>query len=344
MTPIQIINQRRIIDGPDDNIRAISFQKQKWANSLWEKMLSNNWVPEQVTFTRDKEQFKNLTSGQQTAYLRALAFLSNLDSIQTDNLSNNIVHVITDPDVRACIYRQTYEEALHTRAYSTMIETVFQDDPLQVYNMVNTIEELKTKSAFISQQGKNLFLEPTIENKILSVVNNIILEGVYFFTGFLTFFSIHRITGTMQGSTDNIQYIQRDELTHLDLFINIFLSIKEERPEVFTPELFKKINNLFVQAAELEINWGKFIIEKGFPGLSDSIIDSYVKYLANTRATAIGCVPPFSDVVANPVPWVEENYQDINKGKKNFFETRPLTYSETAPVFSSKKNRVLLAA
>ena len=344
MTPVEIVNARRVINGPSDNLRAVSYQRYNWVNPLWDKLLSNNWVVEQVTLTRDKVEYKDLTEGQKTAYMRAAAFLSNLDSIQTDNLSNNIVHLITDPGIRSLVYRQLYEEALHTRAYSNMIETVFESDPMVIYNLSNTVPELIKKNKLITDQGKLVTLQPTNENKILALVSNMILEGVYFFNGFLTFYAINRMSGKMQGSTDNIQYIQRDEETHLEIFINAFLSCKQENEELFTPDLYKKIKQRFVEAAELEANWGKFLIEKGLSGITEEIMDAYPRYLVNKRAAAIGIATIFPEHTNDPVPWVLEQYSNINNGKKNFFESKPLTYTETNPTFSKKKTRVRLTS
>ena len=96
-----IINQRRVINGPEDKFRAISQVRFPWAQELWEMMIENNWDVSQVSFLRDKEQFKDLKTGQQTAFLRSLAFLSNLDAIQVDNLSTNVIQFITDPSIRS---------------------------------------------------------------------------------------------------------------------------------------------------------------------------------------------------------------------------------------------------
>lgn len=339
MNPLDLVNTRRVINGPSDNLRAISYQKYPWVNKLWDKMLSNNWVVEQVTLSRDKDDYKKLSKGQKTAYLRAAAFLSNLDSIQTDNLSNNILGIITDPDIRSLVIRQQYEEALHTRAYSNMIETVFEDNPMEVYNLSNTVPELIKKNNLIIDQGKLVTLEPTDENKILAIVSNIILEGVYFFNGFLVFYDIHRMTGLTQGSSDNIQYIQRDEETHLEIFINCFHAVKKELPHLFTPELYTKIKDRFRDAAKLEGEWGKFMIEDGVPGLNDQLMELYPKYLSNQRLLALDIEPIFQEALLDPVPWVLTNYSDINNGKKNFFESRPLTYTESTPTFSKKKDR-----
>lgn len=40
----------------------------------------------------------------------------------------------------------------------------------------------------------------------------------------------------MSGSAQEIRYINRDENTHLWLFRNMIIELKQEEPELFTPE------------------------------------------------------------------------------------------------------------
>ena len=47
-----------------------------------------------------------------------------------------------------------------------------------------------------------------------TMIANYILEGVYFYSGFMFFYNLGRI-GKMPGSVQEIRYINRDENTHL---------------------------------------------------------------------------------------------------------------------------------
>src|SRR5690606_20893636 len=104
---------------------------------------------------------------------------------------------------------------------------------------------------------------------------NVILEGVYFYSGFLTFYTLAR-RGKMTGSSDMIKFINRDEVTHLHLFAQLFQTLKEERPELFDAGFYEDARQLFISAAELEIAWGQYIIKEGVLGLTDQIITDYI--------------------------------------------------------------------
>jgi ribonucleoside-diphosphate reductase beta chain len=336
-----IINARRIIDGPEDPIRAISMQRYPWVEPLWEQMLANNWVPSQVPLLRDKKQFGEMSAGCQFAYKSALAFLSNLDAIQVDNLTDNISGIITDPGVASLIARQTFEEAMHNRAYSVIAEALFPREVLDIYDMARTTPMLRDKNSMILAQARQVTLEPTPQNKVKAIVSNIILEGVYFFSGFLIFYSIARSTGKMLETKDMIRYIQRDELTHLRLFINAYNALKQERPELFTPEFVEELRDLFRLGAKLETTWGQFCIKKGVPGLNNEGIGRFIMDRAEGCASEIGLEGIFK--VTNPYPWFSEyaTVEAMNKVQKNFFEGKNTRYSEAMPEFTVGRQREL---
>lgn len=330
-----IVNARRIIDGPEDKFRAISYSKYPWALAHFDEMKANEWDFRQVNLIRDRNQFADLAKGQQTSFRRALAFLSNLDSIQVDNLAANVGQIITDPNVRECIYRQEYEEVIHVKAYSAIIETLFPEDPLSIYDMYLRESRLGDKNDFIIRTSKQVTFDPTPVNKVKAIVSNIALEGVYFYSGFLTFYLIGRATGQMTGSVDQIKYIQRDEVKHLALFLNILNSLRQERPDLFTPELVEEYRQILIDAAKLEESWGNFVIEEGMPGVNPQVYSEFIRHRADFCAKEAGLGVLFG--VENPCPWFY-TYSSINSSQKNFFETRPMTYSETHPQFKSRRS------
>lgn len=340
VTAQDIVNARRIIDGPSDKLRAVSLTKYPWARPLWHKMKGNRWEVEQVTLVRDKLEFEKLSAEQQLAIRRSLAFLSNLDSIQTENLAQNIQGIITDPSISQLIARQQFEEWIHVEMYSAIVETLFKD-PMEIYDLYRHTPVLKRKNDFIVAQGAEVTNDPSPENKVRAMVSNIALEGVYFFNGFLTFYVVNRSTGMMNGATDGIKYIQRDEVTHLEIFRNAFLSLRAEQPKLFTKKLMTSCRDILANAAEMEGEWGKFVIGDGIPGATHQIMEDYPKYLADQNAKALGMEPIFN--VKHPVEWAD-SYANINGTQGNFFESKPLTYTENKPQFSSRRTRTAARA
>lgn len=338
---LSVIEARRVIDGPDDKLRAVSYVKYPWAPMMFEAMCANNWDFKEVPLARDRMEFLDLTKGEQTAFMRALAFLSNLDSIQVDNLAENVGHIITDPTIRECIYRQEFEEVIHVKAYSAMIESIFPDDPLAIYNLYNVVPQLGAKNDYIINQSKEVSTDPTSVNKVKAVVSNVALEGIFFFNGFAEIYAVGRNHGKMQGSVDQVKYIQRDEIMHTGLFANIFNTIRTERPELFTPTLIDEYKQILFNAARLEADWGVFCIEDGLPGFNEDIARAFPEHRADECALALGLGPVFG--TANPIDWFY-SYSRVNDKQKNFFETKPQTYQETKLAFRSRRTQASSAA
>lgn len=323
---IEIINDRRIILGPSDNLRAAYPLKYPWTADIWATMKDNNWYPSEVNLSRDKAQYPLLSSGERLMYNRALAFLSNLDNLQLENLVTHIGRKITSPEVSRLINRQVYEEEVHVESYSRMVENTVED-PLDIYYMATTDELLSKKNAYILAQAKLLDEgEFTPEKFYYAVISNILLEGVFFFSGFLDFYTLAR-QGKMLGSADMIKFIQRDEIVHLHLFLCILQELKKEFPDCFQGYAGKVLadnaRDLIDTGVNLEIAWGCHTIEGGVLGLTNKIVEGHIKTIADNRAMSAGLGTLYN--VTNPVPWFEK-FSMVNGSDTNNFERRPTDY------------------
>lgn len=323
MKVVDLINQRRLIQGPKDRLMCISPLKHKWAMDTLRQFQKNDWYPQSISMGDDIQCFKNnLDDAERNMYIKALAFLSNLDGIQFDNLINNIGVHITSPEVSMALSRQAYEEANHVMAYSIMIESMALD-PLEIYALFETDEILAAKNKFIMTQSDALRVKFSPDAFAMAVMGNIALEGIYFYSGFLAFYVLAK-SGKMQRSADQIKYINRDEEAHLELFIHMYHTLQIENPEIFTPEFYRKAEQLLRDSVDLEIAWGKHIISGGVLGMTDQIIEDRTKHLANERVGRLGWEPLYPGVV-NPTPWVEK-FSAVNGVNSNFFEAKVTDY------------------
>ena len=277
--------------------------------------------------TNDAKDYKLLTIPEKRMYDLVLGQLIFMDSLQTNNLMDNINPYITAPEINACLSRQAYEEANHSKSYAVMVESI-SDNTDAIYDLWKTDTVLRNKNTFVANVYKELsnLKEDEITDKhiLLALVANQILEGIYFYSGFAAMYALGK-SGKMLGSSQMIRFIQRDEVTHLLLFQNMINSVRKERPELFTAELEETIRNMFRQAVKLESEWGIYITQGQILGFTDGIITQYIQYLADRRLEAIGYKPEYN--VKHPIPWVD-GYASFNDQRTNFFEGNVVNYSK----------------
>jgi ribonucleoside-diphosphate reductase beta chain len=319
----ETVNERKIINGNPTGQIELTKVKYQWAVNLWDLMLANTWFPAEVDMTRDASDYKLLSSHEKRMYDLALSQLIFMDSIQTNNIQDNINPFITSPEVNILLARQSFEEALHSSSYAVMVESISENTD-EIYDMWRNDSHLLNKNTYIANIYEELSYNPSDEDKLLAMFANQILEGIYFYSGFTAIFTLAR-AGKMLSSSQMIKFIKRDEICHLLIFQNMINTMRKERPDLFTIELLEKVKTMFKEAVELESSWGKHITNGQILGLNDNMIDQYIKYLADDRLKHVHMDPLYN--VSNPLKWVD-GFSKLNDAKTNFFEGNVQNYSK----------------
>ncbi|GAA8478694.1 ribonucleotide-diphosphate reductase subunit beta [Helicobacter pylori] len=322
------VNERKIFGGNPTSMFDLNKIKYQWADHLWKTMLANTWFAEEVSMNDDKRDYLKLSTEEKIGYDRALAQLIFMDSLQTNNLIDNVNPFITSPEINLCLVRQAYEEALHSHAYAVMVESISANTE-EIYDMWRNDMQLKSKNDYIAQVYMELAKNPTEENILKALFANQILEGIYFYSGFSYFYTLAR-SGKMLGSAQMIRFIQRDEVTHLILFQNMINALRHERADLFTPRLINEVIGMFKKAVEIEALWGDYITQGKILGLTSSLIEQYIQFLADSRLSKVGIAKVYG--VQHPIKWVE-SFSSFNEQRSNFFEARVSNYAKGSVSF-----------
>jgi ribonucleoside-diphosphate reductase beta chain len=123
-----------------------------------------------------------------------------------------------------------------------------------------------------------------------------------------------------------INYIRRDELTHVVLFANILKTLRREFPEIFDAALLEE---MFRRAVKEEIAWTDHIIGDDVPGITRATTAQYTRWLANERMRLLNAAPLFPEAVTNPYTHLEA-MADNNSEKTNFFESTVVNYTQSS--------------
>lgn len=322
------LSKKRMINGNTTNLNDFNNMKYTWVSDWYRQGMNNFWIPEEINLAQDLKDYSKLSEAERTAYDKILSFLIFLDSIQTANLGN-ISNYITASEVNLCLTIQAFQEAVHSQSYSYMLDTICSPEKRnEILYQWKDDKILLERNKFIGDLYNKFLNEPTKENLIKTIMANYILEGIYFYSGFMFFYNLER-NGKMPGSAQEIRYINRDENTHLWLFRNIIKELQNEEPELFSETMKNELINMIKTGVENEIAWGKYVIGDNIQGINTKLIEDYIKYLGNLRAESIGLPKIYEGYENNPALWVDI-LADANSVKTDFFEAKSTAYAKAS--------------
>lgn len=323
------ILQRRMIGGNTTNLNDFNNMRYKWVSDWYRQAMNNFWIPEEINLTQDTKDYPKLDKAERVAYDKILSFLVFLDSLQSNNLPT-ISEYITANEVNLCLHIQAFQECVHSQSYSYMLDTICSpEERNDILYQWKTDDHLLRRNTFIGN-CYNEFQESQDGFTLMkTLVANYILEGIYFYSGFMFFYNLAR-NGKMSGSAQEIRYINRDENTHLWLFRNIILELKKEEPSLFTPDKIKVYEDMMREGVQQEIDWGQYVIGDNIQGLNKNMIHDYIRYLGNLRWTSLGFGRLYEDNQKEPetMNWVSQ-YSNANMVKTDFFEAKSTAYAKS---------------
>ncbi len=326
------VGKRRLINGNTTNLNDFNNIKYAWVSDWYRQAMNNFWIPEEINLTQDVKEYRGLEPAERTAYDKILSFLIFLDSIQTANLPN-IGGYVTANEVNLCLTIHAFQEAVHSQSYGYMLDTICSpEERQQILYQWKDDPQLLARNRFIGDLYGEFQQSPDAFNLVKTMIANYILEGIYFYSGFMFFYNLGR-HGKMPGSVQEIRYINRDENTHLWLFREMILELRKEEPGLFTEERQAVYRDMVKEGVEQEISWGRHVIGEQISGLTSGMVEDYVRYLGNLRSEGLGLgvlYPAHREEPAS-MTWVRE-YANANMMKTDFFEAKPSAYTKAGAV------------
>ena len=227
-------------------------------------------------------------------------------------------------------FGQAFEEALHTHSYQHIVQSLSLDEA-KIFNMYREIPSVAAKANWALPFTRSLadpnFNTGSIEanQRFLRdlIVFYLIFEGIFFYVGFVQILSMGR-RNKMSGTSEQFQYILRDESMHLNFGVDVINQIIIENPEIWTEQFQQEVRSLVRQGVDLEISYAADTMDDGVLGLNVSMFKDYLEIIANRRLRQIGLTEEYDTNTVNPFPWMSE-VMDLTK-EKNFFEKRVIEY------------------
>ena len=292
--------------------------------------IRNTWTVEEIDFSDDVVDLqRSLLPAERHLVRRLVAFFATGDSIVANNLVLNLYQHINAPEARLFLSRQLFEEALHVQFYLTLLDTYLpdHDERAEAFSAIENIPSIRAKADFCFRwmhSISGLQALETAEHRRAFLLNLICfaacIEGLFFFGAFAYVYFL-RSKGLLNGLAAGTNWVFRDESGHMDFAFAVIDTVRREEPHLFDADLERQIEQMVMEAVDVEMVFVVDMLADGVPGLSRSDTRQYLEYVADQRLVRLGLAPRFR--ARNPFGFME--LQDVQE-LSNFFERTVSSY------------------
>ena len=310
-----------------------------WAYDLYNQAVRNTWFPHEIALKEDLDDWAKMTEDERHAVEFLVAFFNPAELIVNRSIALGIYPHLKSAECHLYLAKQMWEEANHCVAFEYVLQT-FPLDREKVFQLHEQVPSMKDKEAYVNKYMKRMTEDDldvtTLEGKRDFVRNlvatNIVMEGVWFYSGFMVALSF-RQRNQLRNLGSLINWVLRDESLHLKFGINLVHNILEETPELVTPEFAEEIRNIVIEGVNLETNFNKDLFPRGILGLNADYVNQYVQYVADRRLTELGLEKFYN--ATNPAKWIS-TATDVFE-LVNFFESQNTSYQVNSGDAEKKK-------
>lgn len=282
--------------------------------NLYVKAKNNYWVPEEYDLAQDKYEFyEKLNDIERHYMLYTVGFFSSAEGWVGQNILE-ISKRIKNTETRMFLGYQLMEEMKHIDTFRYIMDGLGLN-PNEVYAMHDNVKEIKAKADFEVQRAMSLCQDPSEENLIEDLfVYYAILEGLFFFSGFITPLAFGR-RGVLKNTAALVRWILKDETRHLAFGIYLLNEMLKDRDR---SKYREKFSSLIKEAVDIETNYAQVAMPEKIIGLSFETYTAYARYLADRRMRSLGFDAIYGQ--KNPMKWIttQTDLPDLT----NFFEAK----------------------
>ncbi|MBI2475665.1 MAG: ribonucleotide-diphosphate reductase subunit beta [Candidatus Taylorbacteria bacterium] len=315
---------------PEDmNLHPIRYA---WAYDLYNQAVRNTWFPHEIALKEDLEDWKNMTEDERHAVKFLMAFFNPTELIVNRSIALGIYPYLKSPECHLYLAKQMFEEANHCVAFEYVLQT-FPFDRDKIFNLHLETPSMGAKENYVMKYLKRM-TEGTLDIESIEgkkdfirnlVATNIVMEGVWFYSGFMVALSF-RQRNQLRNFGSMINWVLRDESLHLKFGINLVHAVLEENSELLTKDFAHEIGAIVVEGVDKEVAYNKDLFPTGILGLNADYVNQYVQYVADRRLGELGLPKHYN--VTNPAKWMGAATDVFEL--VNFFEQQNTNYEVDA--------------
>jgi ribonucleoside-diphosphate reductase beta chain len=298
------------------------------------------WVPEEVSLTKDANDFKDATDAVKHIFTSNLLRQTALDSLQGRGPSQIFTPVVSLPELEALMYNWSFFETnIHSRSYSHIIRNIY-NVPKEVFNTIHDTSEIVDMASSVGEYYDKLHLinckkelghkideEDHIKAIWLALNASYALEAFRFMVSFAT--SLAMVENKIFiGNGNIISLILQDEIMHKEWTAYLINQVVKDdvRFNKAKQECEQEVYQLYMDVIREEKAWADYLFSKGSViGLNANILKDFVDYTANIALKDIGIKYQNPAPKTTPIPWFNK-HSDTSKKQTALQENESTNY------------------
>jgi ribonucleoside-diphosphate reductase beta chain len=281
---------------------------------LYQKQLSSFWKPQEIDFSKDYEDFVELSADEQHYIKRVLAFFAASDGIVNFNLSKRFLQEIKIMEAITCYTYQMMIEGIHSETYSLMLDNLIKDPTEKdfFFQSIKTVESVKKLGDWAMHWIES---DLSFAHRVVAFA---VVEGIFFSGAFASIFWLKRYKSNgrlfLQGLVKSNEFIARDEGMHVQFACEIY--------KLLETKLSKEAVFMIIDDG---VKVAKIFMKDALPirllGMNSDSMEQYIECVADRLLMDLG----YKKMYNTPNPFVFMETIGM-LGKSNFFESRPTDY------------------
>jgi len=286
------------------------------------------WVPEEVSLTKDANDFKEASSTVKHIFTSNLLRQTALDSLQGRGPTQVFTPVVSIPELEALMYNWGFFETnIHSKSYSHIIRNIY-NVPKDVFNTIHDTQEIINMASSVGNYYDRLhmincrkeLLEEFPEREHIKAIwmalnASYALEAFRFMVSFAT--SLAMVENKIfMGNGNIISLILQDEILHKEWTGYVINQVVKEdsRFAAAKAECEAEVYALYLDVIREEKAWADYLFNKGpVIGLNANILKDFVDYTAVSALKEIGIKYQESAPRSTPIPWFNKHVNTSNK-------------------------------
>lgn len=283
---------------------------------LTENGEANFWRPAEINLSKDKLDFAEFSRAEKHFKTSNLQRQIVLDSVQGRAPSLCYLPIASDPWIESFINWWTFDEGIHSKSYTHIIENVYPD-PSVVYDGMSKIGEIVEVGNEVSKYYDELlrcikeYPYGDRRTKVAfykSIVATNALEEIRFHVSFVCTFSFAN-RGKIVGTGNIMTMIRQDESIHCGFTQQLLKILPKDDPDFI--EIEKECRDvmleIYLAVHRQEKEWIEYLyIEGPVLGMTKQELNLELDYLTAKCMRRRGLEVPFDAPKKEPLTWLKK--------------------------------------